>query len=160
MAAILPPIPKYVFAVFEPISLVAGFISAVSNPALFTSSQIPRASPETPLSPHGLMTVLQLGSLYLLMAFVAIAIFYTTTEVKVVRAYVFALLLGDIGHLGMTYYVLGFDQFADIRGWNAMAWGNIGITMGLFITRTSYLLGLLGKDTPVRQRQIPKGKKR
>lgn len=40
---------------------------------------------------------------------------------------------------------MGFADFVDLKGWNAMAWGNIGVTTGLFLTRIGYLLGMFGK---------------
>jgi hypothetical protein len=61
---------------------------------------------------------------------IGIAVLYTTTEWKVVRNYMVALWLADIGHLGATYYVLGHERYTNITAWNAMAWGNIGVTVG------------------------------
>ena len=63
-----------------------------------------------------------------------------------VRNYIVALAVGDIGHLVVTGLGLGWEGVLDIRGWNAMAWGNLGVTAGLFVTRVGYLLGLLGED--------------
>jgi hypothetical protein len=56
-------------------------------------------------------------------------VLYTTTDPKVVRNYVIALLLGDIGHLAVTFYVLEYERFVDVSKWNAMAWGNIATTV-------------------------------
>lgn len=56
------------------------------------------------------------------------AVLYSTRETKVVRNYMIALWLADIGHLAVTYHVLGTKYF-DIRHWNAMAYGNIGATV-------------------------------
>ena len=81
------------------------------------------------LSPTELILALQLGNVYLLMAFVGIAVLYTTTDAKTVRNYLFALFLGDIGHLAVTYYILESERYFDVFNWNAMAWGNIGITV-------------------------------
>ena len=89
---------------------------------------------------------LQLGNVYLLIGFIGIAVLYTTTSPQVARRYISALLLGDIGHLAVTYHGMGRDQFCDIASWNSMAWGNIGVTGFLFLARCAYLLGLLGKD--------------
>ena len=57
-----------------------------------------------------------------------------------------ALAIADIGHLASTYYVIGHDNYMDVRGWNSMAWGNIGVTTFLFMTRIGYLSGLFGND--------------
>lgn len=56
---------------------------------------------------------------------------YTTTEPKVVRNYVIALLLGDIGHLAVTFYIMEYEHFVDVSKWNALAWGNIAATVCL-----------------------------
>jgi hypothetical protein len=43
---------------------------------------------------------------------------------------VIALLLGDIGHLAVTFYILEYERFIDVSKWNALAWGNIAATVG------------------------------
>lgn len=67
------------------------------------------------------MVALQLGNIYLLLAMAAIAVLYTTTEVKVVRNYVIALWIADIGHVAITCYVMPNQQLADVANWNPMA---------------------------------------
>lgn len=49
----------------------------------------------------------------------------------------------------MTYAVLGYADFVDVRGWNSLAWGNIGFTFFLFVMRIVYLLGIFGDDRVV-----------
>ena len=56
------------------------------------------------------MVALQLGNIYLLLAMVGIAVLYTTTEAKVVRNYVIALWLADIGHVAVTGYVMEYER--------------------------------------------------
>jgi hypothetical protein len=63
------------------------------------------------------------------MAFMGVAILFTTSELKVVRAYLVALWLGDIGHLAFTSYGLGWDMSMSPLKWNATTWGNIGMTV-------------------------------
>lgn len=112
---------------------------------------------------------LQLGNAYGLLCLVGLAVLLTTSELKVVRAYLIALLIADVGHVGVTAYGLGYDKFVDFAGWNATTWGNVGVTVGTFpiaradalwppadladfekaflgFTRTLYLLGLFGPD--------------
>lgn len=62
---------------------------------------------------------------------VGVAVLYTTTEAKVVRNYVIALLLADISHVGITCYVMDDQRLFDVANWNAMTWGNIGATVCL-----------------------------
>ena len=60
---------------------------------------------------------------------VSIAVLYTTTEPKVVRNYVIALWLADIGHIATTGYVMGYDKFIDFANYNPTTWGNVGATV-------------------------------
>ena len=77
---------------------------------------------------------------------VGVGVLYATSEPKVVRNYVIALAIADIGHLVATASVVGYRHLFDVGSWNSMAWGNVGATTFLFVTRVAYLLGLLGKD--------------
>lgn len=73
----------------------------------------------------------------------------TTTEARVVHAYIIALAIADIGHVGACFYIMGLEPGLDWRNWNPMAMGNIGATVVLFVCRCSYMLGLFGKDRKV-----------
>jgi hypothetical protein len=124
----------------------------VLDTQFFVSSQLP-----TPYkgSPDITTTLLawQLGNAYLLMGFLGVFILNTTTEPKVVHAYIWALWLGDIGHVGFTLYAMGWEQSLAFDTWNSVVWGNIGITSFLFVGRCLYLLGAFGRD------RIPNSKK-
>jgi hypothetical protein len=75
------------------------------------------------------LTLFRLGNIYLLLAMVAVAVLYSTTEPKVVRNYVIALWLADIGHIATTGYGMGYDKFIDYANYNPTTWGNVGITV-------------------------------
>jgi hypothetical protein len=60
---------------------------------------------------------------------VGAAVLYTTREPKVVRNYLVALWVADIGHIVLTYRGLGHDSFMDVGSWNAMTWGNVFVTV-------------------------------
>ncbi|KAK0509854.1 hypothetical protein JMJ35_007248 [Cladonia borealis] len=147
MASILPPIPRFVFTIFEPLSLVAGLFAAVLDTENFVKGQLPSAS-ATPVWPAAStrMMALQLGNLYGLLGMVGIGVLYFTSEARVVRNYLLACAIADVGHVWATYAVMGQKDFLDVTNWNALAWGNIGVTMGLLITRVLYLAGILGED--------------
>ncbi|KJZ69616.1 hypothetical protein HIM_11004 [Hirsutella minnesotensis 3608] len=147
MASSLPTIPRVVFTIVEPLSLVAGFLGAVSDPAWFAAEQVPQQVPSA-VTPNSLVLALQLGNLYLLMAFVGLAVLLTTSEVKVVRNYLVALWLGDIGHVAFSCHGLGAERLKRPSEWNAMAWGNIAMTLFLFVMRSAYLVGVFGPDKP------------
>jgi hypothetical protein len=93
----------------------------------------------------------QLGNAYLLLGFLGVFILNTTTELKVVRAYLFALWLGDIGHIGFTLWAMGWKGTTDIGSWSAVVWGNVGITLFLFALRSVYFLGVFDTDTDTKK---------
>ncbi|KAH7358143.1 hypothetical protein B0T11DRAFT_100304 [Plectosphaerella cucumerina] len=144
MAASLPRFPRVVFTIIEPISLVAGFIGVVADPDWFIAEQAPITAPLVS-SVHARVVALQLGNLYLLMAMVGLAVLSTTSEVKVVRNYIIALWIADLGHIFACWLAMG-DAFFDVARWNAMAWGNVGMTLFLCLTRSGWLLGFFGPD--------------
>jgi hypothetical protein len=81
------------------------------------------------VSEGAIMVTWQLGNLYLLMAIMGLAILNTTSDAKVVKAYLFALWVGDIGHVGLTLYGLGLQRVAHVSEWNAMTNGNVAFTV-------------------------------
>jgi hypothetical protein len=109
---------------------VAGFLGAVYDPAWFVAQQIPKEKPLV-ASENSIVLAHQLGNLYLGMCFVGLSLFWSTSEVKVIRSYLVALLIADAGHVGFTWYGMGSDRFFDVSGWNAMAWGNLGATVSV-----------------------------
>jgi hypothetical protein len=107
---------------------VAGFLGVICDPAWFVAQQIP-SKDAVLVTEQSKVVAWQLGNLYLLMAFIGVAIYSSTTEVKVIKSYLFALWLADIGHVGFSCYGLGLEKSLDLAGWNAMAWGNIAATV-------------------------------
>lgn len=75
------------------------------------------------------LVALQLGNAYGLLFLVGVAVLYTTVELRVVRNYLVALWIADIGHVAVCYYALGYDRFVDVGSWNSMTWGNVGATV-------------------------------
>ncbi|KAM7189776.1 hypothetical protein V8F20_010018 [Naviculisporaceae sp. PSN 640] len=153
MASQLPTIPWLVFTVLEPLSLLAGAIPAIVRPEWFISQQsfqLPGSSAapadELNVTLRPRLVAQQLGNTYLVAATVAFAVLYTTSELKVVRNYLKALWICDIGHLVISFLGLGSERVLAVGDWNPMAWGNIGATLFLFLTRSAYFLGLLGQD--------------
>ena len=97
----------------------------------FVSQQLgPRAVVEK-LSPSQFLVAQQLGNVYVLLLFLAVGILYATNEPKVVRNYLFSVMLCDFGHVFVCYKALGYDRFFDIWNWNSMIWGNVGISVKL-----------------------------
>ena len=107
MASILPPFPRFVFTIFEPIALVAGYLSPMLDTTGFVNSQLPATTIIT-ISPTATNRILalQLGNVYGLLAMVGVGVLYATTEAKVVRNFLIACAIADIGHLYVTYAVM------------------------------------------------------
>jgi hypothetical protein len=91
MTSVFPPIPKFIFTVFEPLSLrvlpetdalplvlienrIVGFVGTIVDPEWFISEQIAFSPPEK-LSKNAIVVALQLGNIYLLMALVGPPLF-------------------------------------------------------------------------------------
>lgn len=107
---------------------VAGFVGAIWDPEWFIGEQLPEKQ-VLPASDHSIVMAQQLGNMYLLMCFVGLAVLKSTSEIKVVRSYLVALWLGDIGHLAFTCLALGQERVMQPQAWNATTWGNIGFTV-------------------------------
>ncbi len=78
----------------------------------------------------------------------------TTTDTNTVNAYLWALWIGDLGHVGFTLYLMGLSEITDVGSWSATIWGNIGATLFLFVSRSLYFLGVFDdkpKTTPGRE---------
>lgn len=156
MAHLLPTFPRVVFSIIEPFSLVAGFWGTLVDTPWFIAEQIPN-SDVLPVSEGATIVAWQLGNLYLLMAFMGLAILNTTSEARVVRAYLFVLWLGDIGHIGFTAYGLGVERMSNVTRWNTLTSANVAFTLFLFLTRSAYFVGLFGPDSN-RPASVPKKK--
>ncbi|KAF4309597.1 hypothetical protein GTA08_BOTSDO02230 [Botryosphaeria dothidea] len=149
MASSLPAFPRFVFTIFEPISLVAGFLGPLVSPQFFAASQLATskdAAEAHVLSPTEHVLALQLGNAYLLLGMLGVFILNTTLDPPTVKAYLAALWLGDIGHVAITAWGLGLQGTLNFFNWNAVTWGNIGVTVGLFIIRSLYFLGFFDKQ--------------
>ncbi|OAA42716.1 hypothetical protein NOR_04847 [Metarhizium rileyi] len=154
MASRLPTIPRMTFTVIEPISLLAGFLGAVSDPAWFVAQQVPqKLVPAAAATENSIVLAWQLGNLYLLMALVGLFVLNSSSEVKVVRGYLWALWLGDIGHVAFSCYGLGKERLVNPSERNVMAWGNIVFTVWLFSMRSAYFIGIFGPDKPTTSTQ-------
>ncbi|KAH7037139.1 uncharacterized protein B0I36DRAFT_313407 [Microdochium trichocladiopsis] len=156
MASQLPAVPRAIFTLIEPISLLAGCFGALIDPEWFIKQQIPAsttiasklgsiaASPAE--SDSARLVALQLGNTYGLVFLIGVGVLYSTSEIKVVRAYLTACLIADVTHVGLTCWGLGYDRTMDFASWSATTWGNIAFTIFLGLTRTAYFLGLFGPN--------------
>ncbi|KAJ5885142.1 hypothetical protein N7495_009652 [Penicillium taxi] len=143
MPTILPPWPHILFGLLEPLSLVCGSLAPIFDLQGFIAGQTPQAlAPKA--HPSSTALAYQLANLYSLLFLVGVAVLHTSTEPRVVRNYLIGLAIADVGHVYATYLGMGWSSFANVQGWNALTWGNIGITGFLFVNRILYLLGIFG----------------
>lgn len=110
----------------------------------FIANQTPKAAELPSLHPSSIALAYQLGNVYFLLLMIGTAVCYTTSEPKVLRNYLIALAIADVGHIYATYIAMGWDAFIDVASWNALTWGNIGASGFLLVNRVAYLLGFFG----------------
>ncbi|KAJ5930451.1 hypothetical protein N7466_005944 [Penicillium verhagenii] len=145
MPTILPRWPHILFGIVEPISLVAGSLSPIFDLDGFIYGQTPHVPAPMLQHPSSVALAYQLGNLYNLLFLVGVGVLHATTEPKVLRNYLIALAIADVGHVYATYIAMGWEAFVDVGAWNALTWGNIGATAFLFVNRVLYFLGVFGK---------------
>ncbi|KAL7657875.1 hypothetical protein ACMYSQ_004019 [Aspergillus niger] len=142
---IFPPIPYFIFGIFEPLALIGGSLYPHLQPSSFILSQIPHNPDSTgTITPSSLSLAYQLSNIYFLLALLGIALIHSTSEPKVLRSYLVCLAVADLTHILAAGYAMGWERFVDIAGWNALTWGNVGVTAGLFLSRVVVLAGGLG----------------
>lgn len=122
---------------------VLGSLAPLYDLQGFIAGQTPHAAPPA-AHPSSTALAYQLGNLYSLMFLVGVAVLHTSKEPRVLRNYLIGLAIADIGHVYATYLAMGWASFADVAGWNALTWGNIGATGFLFVNRVLYLSGAFG----------------
>lgn len=125
----IPTFYAVFFGLFEPSTTFAGFVYAWFFQQKYYSELIPTATVSVGLSDTNRVLLLQLGNTYLILFFVSAFIWSRTRDENVLRGLTWALYLGDIGHLYTIVSVQGLDFFVNFDEWNALAWGNIGITV-------------------------------
>lgn len=118
---------------------IAGWAGATLDPSWFIKEQT--STPSLTVDDNSRLVALQLGNCYGLLFLAAVAVLYTTTELKVVRNYLIALWIADIGHIAVCYLGLGYERFVDVASWNSMTWGNVGATVsGVFFGTSEFWL--------------------
>ncbi|KAL3471298.1 hypothetical protein BJX99DRAFT_237788 [Aspergillus californicus] len=152
LTTIFPTWPHIVFATLEPLSLIGGWLCPILDLQGFITDQIPLPPPRLEVEVHATSFALayQLANVYGLLAIMGAGVVYATSEPKVLRNYLVALAIADVGHVYVTYLAMGRDLFFDIAGWNILTWGNVGATTFLFANRILYFLGIFGyaQDIP------------
>ena len=125
---------------------IGGWLAPIFDLQGFIVGQIPLspAPEELEVQATSFALAYQLANVYGLMALLGAGVLYATSEPKVLRNYLVALAIGDVGHIYVTYLAMGPALFFDVGGWNALTWGNVGVTAFLFVNRLLYCLGVFG----------------
>lgn len=113
-------------------------------PSAFTNAQITVLDGIVSKNATTTLLAWQLGNIYLLVGLLGLFILNTTSELKVVKAYLLALWIGDIGHVGLTLYAMGPVASLDFASWNPIVWANVAFTAFLFAMRSLYFAGAFG----------------
>jgi hypothetical protein len=127
-----------------PVSLIIGAHAAITAPSTFVTSQLPTHDPAESVSPAVAILAFTLGSLFLLLAGYAMTCTVLTRDPNVTKYYLIFAACGDVGHLAANYVGMGSDVFWAYRYWNEVMWGNIAVTIFLFLNRVATLCGLFG----------------
>lgn len=111
---------------------LSGFLPAILSPDWFTHEQLSSSSPLIAYPIASRTTTRQLGNMYFLAFLVGVGVLYSSSEIRVVKNYLIALWVADLGHMMITAEALGWEGTMNVSGWNAMTWGNLGVTVSLF----------------------------
>ncbi|BGP02107.1 hypothetical protein NBRC10513v2_005755 [Rhodotorula toruloides] len=147
------PSPYFLFfSVLEPLLTFAGAAYAIFTPLPYYIALYPPSllAPPTAKSTHvaAIMVVRQLGScffLFALMGCVLLPAMRRTLKDRpaeletLVQAYLTCLAAADLTHIGFTLFDLGLTGSLAPSGWNALVWGNVGVTSVLFLVRTLWM---------------------
>jgi hypothetical protein len=138
---VIPTYYRLFFLIVEPISTVIGAYFAFFQPQTYLQLTHAASAPQSG-APLGVQIVLaQLSNLYLLFAINEVLVLRSTTDLRVWRALLLALLIADFGHL-WSVNKLGASVYWNILKWNAMDWGNVGFVYVGAISRIAFFCGI------------------
>jgi hypothetical protein len=149
----MPPsfkLPAYYTAFFlfiEPLSALVGAFYAHFRPLeylqLTHANSAPAYVSTIPLSTGIVLD--QLSNLYLLFAINEALVLRSSSDIRVWKAVLMALLIADFGHL-YSVRSLGTEIYWNALMWNKMDWGNVGFVYAGATMRMLFLAGF-GLDT-------------
>ncbi|KAJ3722864.1 hypothetical protein C8R42DRAFT_664613 [Lentinula raphanica] len=149
----IPHLYYAIFACYEPLLCLLGFIGASSDPKTTFEGQAPwpaDSPPPAELSRAGLVTVIQLAHVCFLVGVINHFVLsaarnhlgsYPAIQEKIVFSLLAPLLFGDILHLYVTIWALGEDKW-NFRKWSPMLWTTIGLGLTLMVPRICWHLGI------------------
>lgn len=141
MASSMYPMSRYTFAVVEPLLQIAGFCLVSIAPNFYIASLQSSKPSQAESPPYETIVAFQLGNLFLLLAVIGLYVLHSTSDPGVATAYLSALWWGDLGHIGVTAWCIGWSEMSRWSKWNWVTWANIGFPVCLFIARNLYFYG-------------------
>ena len=134
-----------------PSNRLAGLLAFITDPQSSVNDQIPHVAPHA-VQQNEMLVLMQFNWILFLLSIIGVNILTSTKEPRVVRAYIRSLCFGDMGHIGVTMYMLGESRF-DYASWTPLVWGNVAFTSFLLVFRCLYLLGFLGEGGHLASRE-------
>ncbi|WRT63552.1 uncharacterized protein IL334_000457 [Kwoniella shivajii] len=154
MPSVLPSNYYYFFWLLEPALTIVGALSAILNPEDFGRHQLPdhieRPTTGIGSSSRGQMIVSQLGSCFMLLAMLSLSLVYLFKKYlddrpvvleKLFKGLLIPLAIADILHVVVTLLPLPISHLKSPSEWTHVLHCTVWITLTLFVTRLSWLLG-------------------
>jgi len=130
----LPDIYYFCFGAYEPFLTTIGFLGTLVDPTGAHNAQAPwlQGIPYKTLPTATLVTILQLSHVCALLGLI---------NEKIVFSLLVPLLIGDVFHLGITFWALG-DSKWDFANWTPMLWITFILGLTLMVPRICWHLGI------------------
>ena len=134
------------FLYIEPFFALIGAYHALFLPTAYLALTHAPSAPRYGIPTSTSIILTQLANLYAFFAInEALVLRAAGNDIRVWRAVIVALLIADAGHL-YSVKGLGTRVYWDVRGWNAIDWGNVGFVYMGALTRVCFLARPEGWD--------------
>lgn len=151
LAFSLPFLYRVFFLFIEPVSVLVGaYYSHFNQHEYLKLTHAASAPSQIPLGTTIAMS--QLANMYLFFALNEALVLRCTADIRVWKAVLFCLLVGDFGHL-YTVRHLGPEIYWSVTKWNAIDWGNIPF---VYLGATMRLAFLADVGLGVKRRKLTK----
>ncbi|KAF8812499.1 hypothetical protein BYT27DRAFT_7133211 [Phlegmacium glaucopus] len=149
----IPDFYYFCFGAYEPFLTTVGFLGALVDPTGTHNAQAPWSKDVPPykiLPPATLVTIVQLSHVCALLGLVNLFLLSAARthlkeqpalQEKIVFSLFTPLLIGDVFHLGVTFWALG-DQKWNFSNWTPMLWVTFILGLTLMVPRICWHLGI------------------
>jgi len=149
----IPDFYFFCFGAYEPFLTTIGFLGSLVDPTGTHNAQAPWLQdlpPYTTLPTASLVTILQLSHVCALLGLINIFVLSAirthlkdqpALQEKIVFSLLTPLLVGDISHLGVTFWALGEHKW-DFMNWSPMLWTTVVLGFTLMVPRICWHLGV------------------